>query len=640
MSHLPVIVGFGGVNSAGRSSFHHAYRRTVIDSLKRSAADETYLDLATMMGLLSHKNGRYIDGDNRKCATDRIRSRFGSYIKKNTLLRRIGKELMDVDSIGIRKRIRLRPGNKGSTCLTAEKDRLPSLIPENWSVRELGDGRVEIEIEGELELWVDDRRKSLVQTGGQLPTGFDPGSAYPSQNHPRGLQMTVWGASDAIRSMGIPWEIVRNAVRPEQVGVYGGSAMGQLDGYGYGGYLNAALLGKRTSSKQIPFSLVEMTADFINAYLIGNLGFTGAQIGACATMLYSLYAAVSDIRAGKRRVAVVGNVDAPLLPEVIEGYRAMSALAEDAQILDLDRHKGATVPDHSRACRPFGNNCGFALAESAQFVVLFDDKLAMELGAQIYGSIGDIFIDADGFKKSIASPGFGNYLTIARALGSARSIFGADRVRDRSFIHSHGTGTPQNRVTESHGMNEVAKAFGIENWPVAAIKSYVGHSLGAAAGDQIDSALGTWKYGLIPGIFSIDEVAEDVHHSNLRIDREHLDVGADRMDMAFINAKGFGGNNATGTLIAPHYTQKMLKRRYGAASFLKFQNRNESVAERAKSYDRESLEGRSSPIYIFGKNILEGRDFCMTDKSMRIPGYAKDVCLEIPDPYPDMNPAD
>ena len=33
MSHLPVIVGFGGYNAAGRSSFHHAYRRTVLESL-------------------------------------------------------------------------------------------------------------------------------------------------------------------------------------------------------------------------------------------------------------------------------------------------------------------------------------------------------------------------------------------------------------------------------------------------------------------------------------------------------------------------------------------------------------------------------------------------------------------------------
>ena len=33
MSRLPVIVGFGGYNAAGRSSSHHGFRRMVIESL-------------------------------------------------------------------------------------------------------------------------------------------------------------------------------------------------------------------------------------------------------------------------------------------------------------------------------------------------------------------------------------------------------------------------------------------------------------------------------------------------------------------------------------------------------------------------------------------------------------------------------
>jgi acetoacetyl-[acyl-carrier protein] synthase len=41
-SRLPVIVGFGGVNAAGRVSFHHAYRRMVIDALGEAESDGTY----------------------------------------------------------------------------------------------------------------------------------------------------------------------------------------------------------------------------------------------------------------------------------------------------------------------------------------------------------------------------------------------------------------------------------------------------------------------------------------------------------------------------------------------------------------------------------------------------------------------
>ena len=62
--------------------------------------------------------------------------------------------------------------------------------------------------------------------------------------------------------------------------------MGQLDFNGSGGMLQSALLGKRVSAKNCPLGLAEMTADFVNAYVIGVT--TGANVGACATFLYNL----------------------------------------------------------------------------------------------------------------------------------------------------------------------------------------------------------------------------------------------------------------------------------------------------------------------------------------------------------------
>ena len=74
-----------------------------------------------------------------------------------------------------------------------------------------------------------------------------------------------------------------------------------------------------------------MPADFVNAYILGSVGHTGAIVGACASFLYNLRAAVEDIVGGKCRVAVVGNAEAPILPEIIDGYATMGALAsEDA----------------------------------------------------------------------------------------------------------------------------------------------------------------------------------------------------------------------------------------------------------------------------------------------------------------------
>jgi 3-oxoacyl-(acyl-carrier-protein) synthase len=81
--------------------------------------------------------------------------------------------------------------------------------------------------------------------------------------------------------------------------------------------------------------------------------------------------------------------------------------------------------------------------------VLCDDKLALELGADIHGAVPDVFVNADGFKKSISSPGPGNYITLSKAVAAMRSLLGEDAVRTRSFIQAHGSSTPQNRVTES-----------------------------------------------------------------------------------------------------------------------------------------------------------------------------------------------
>ena len=78
-------------------------------------------------------------------------------------------------------------------------------------------------------------------------------------------------------------------------------------------------------------------------------------------------------------------------------------------------------------------------------------------------------------------------------------------------MHAHGTGTPANRTTESHILNEVAKTYGIKSLPVTGIKSYLGHSMAPASGDQLTTTLGTWDKGIIPGIHSTHSVADDVY---------------------------------------------------------------------------------------------------------------------------------
>ena len=75
------------------------------------------------------------------------------------------------------------------------------------------------------------------------------------------------------------------------------------------------------------------------------------------------------------------------------------------------------------------------------------------------------------------------------------------------------------------------------------------------------AALGLWEDGIIPGIKTIDHVADDVYNSHCNFLMDDLEVGADSMDAIFINAKGFGGNNATAAILSPHFTTRMFDRR-------------------------------------------------------------------------------
>ena len=67
MSHsLPVIVGFGGYNAAGRSSSHQAFRRMVFESLPAPEQQQTVVGLACLMGHVtsgSEPNESYQDKD-------------------------------------------------------------------------------------------------------------------------------------------------------------------------------------------------------------------------------------------------------------------------------------------------------------------------------------------------------------------------------------------------------------------------------------------------------------------------------------------------------------------------------------------------------------------------------------------------
>ncbi|MFQ3246811.1 MAG: acetoacetyl-[acyl-carrier protein] synthase [Arenicella sp.] len=628
MSQLPVIVGFGGYNAAGRSSFHHAFRRTILASLDEHKRVKTLLSLATLMKLVRHEDGHYLDAENTPMSAAQVADKYQTTIEQNTLIRRIHAQYFDVDAVPGVNDVMLNSDDH--SVFTINRRDMPNPIPKNWVVKTLDDSTVKVSISGSLSIKMESFRKFDVQSAGILPTGFIPAEQYNSRFHPKGLQLTVLAASDAINSIGIPWSEIMAKVDPDQVAVFAASGLGQTDDFGIGGYMKSRLQSNRPTSKQMPLGLNSMVADFVNAYVCGSVGTTGAASGACATFLYNLRLAVDDINAGRHRVVVCGSSEAPVTPEVMEGFAAMSALGTDDRIARLD---GGDICDHRRASRPFGENAGFTMAESGQFFVLMDDELAVELGADIYGAIPNVFVNADGFKKSISSPGAGNYVTMAKAVGAARAIVGEESIQKRSYIQAHGSSTPQNRVTESMIFDKVAAGFGIEHWPVTAVKAFVGHPLGPASGDQLANALGSFADGIIAGIKTVDAVASDVIDQRLDILLEDKKAV---IDVAFLNSKGFGGNNASAIVLSPAKVEAMLESRYGAEKMAIYRDKREVVRATAAKYDEAASNGDLQVIYNFGSNIIEDHEISITDASVTIENFAHSINLAFENPYSDM----
>ena len=153
---LPVIVGFGGINAAGRASGHHAYSRMTWSALSSEQQVRTLDSLATLMGL---------DGG----------AEHEQHILDHTLIRRIEKSHFDVDAVQWNQRLPVH-SNGQPVNFSLERKYLPDVIPPHWEVQGTSVTHVNIRIVGEQDFLLPSKREFEVKSAGQLPTGFEPGN--------------------------------------------------------------------------------------------------------------------------------------------------------------------------------------------------------------------------------------------------------------------------------------------------------------------------------------------------------------------------------------------------------------------------------------------------------------------------------
>ena len=130
-------------------------------------------------------------------------------------MRRVHESHFDADNVPANRKVDINNAD-GAEFTIARRD-LPNPIPVSWQVDTLDDKQVKVTMNGDMSVSMQHFRVMDVQSAGTLPTGFDPAAHYNSRFHPRGLQMAVIGSSDAINSIGIPWQTIQDSVDPDQI---------------------------------------------------------------------------------------------------------------------------------------------------------------------------------------------------------------------------------------------------------------------------------------------------------------------------------------------------------------------------------------------------------------------------------------
>jgi 3-oxoacyl-[acyl-carrier-protein] synthase II len=261
----------------------------------------------------------------------------------------------------------------------------------------------------------------------------------------------------------------------------------------------------------------------IPAFVATRLGLGGPNLmltTACAAGNFALAAAYEKIAAGGADLILAGGVDV-FLDLTYAGFNRLLAVATDA-------------------CRPFSlGRRGMVPGEGCAVLVVEPFEAARARGAAPYAELLGYGMSSDA--RHVTAPDADG---VARAIASCLTNSGLtpDEV---DCISAHGTGTAANDKTETAAIKKVfgARAGAI---PVCAVKSMLGHAMGAASALQAAACCLTLKTGLVPP--TINFIGGDPE-----CDLDYVPERARRVDPRIVlsNAFAFGGSNCVVAFAKP-----------------------------------------------------------------------------------------
>lgn len=234
----------------------------------------------------------------------------------------------------------------------------------------------------------------------------------------------------------------------------------------------------------------------------------------CVSGALALTDAMDALRAGHADRAVAVAHDAPVEPQVIQGYYELGLLT-------------AEVPRPFDAVR---NGC--VLGEGAAAVVVETAAAAEERGATVLGELlgGACTTEAEGL-IGIRDDGDGLARAIELALEDARL-----GPADVGFVIAHGNATRLSDASEAAALRRV---FGPDVPPVTALKWAFGHTLAACALTDAVVAVLALQDSVVPGIATLGAIDPDLEALPVSADHQSPRPGA-----ALLLSRGFAATNA------------------------------------------------------------------------------------------------
>lgn len=232
---------------------------------------------------------------------------------------------------------------------------------------------------------------------------------------------------------------------------------------------------------------------------------------ACSSAGNAIMLGARMIRNGLLDAVIVGGTDA-LCKFTLNGFNSL-------MILDKE------------LCKPFDKSReGLNLGEGAGYLVLQSEKT---LKRKPYCILSGYSNANDAYHQTATSPeGDGPYLCMREAVEMANIL-----PRDVDYINVHGTGTPNNDLSEGKA---IIRLFGESTPGFSSLKPFIGHTLGASEGIEAALSVLSISKGIVYPNLNFKEPIEDTNLIPITEWDEGLPI-----KHVLSNSFGFGGNDSS-----------------------------------------------------------------------------------------------